>query len=159
MWSYYDLISPWPYTEQYDRIQRKTEIVYGLRVLRQWTTVFSSVYRRMSPYTTRRYTIVIRSHVNRCISPYTVVYDRACSTWVQLTQIQISLCILYEFASWKIHQKKINERLILWFLFLIHIPSESKVSRKYLPQNYKTADHHWSIHLFCVNNHDNVRWW
>jgi hypothetical protein len=37
----------------------------------------------MSPYKTRRYTIVIRSHVNRRISPYTVVYDRACSTWVE----------------------------------------------------------------------------
>jgi hypothetical protein len=35
----------------------------------------------MSPYTTRKYTIVIRSHVNRRISPYTVVYDCACSTW------------------------------------------------------------------------------
>jgi hypothetical protein len=43
---------------------------------------FSSVYRRMSPYTTRRYTIVIWSHVNRRISPYTVVDDGACSTWV-----------------------------------------------------------------------------
>jgi hypothetical protein len=42
-----------------------------------------SVYRRISPYTTWRYTIVIRSHVNRRISPYTVVNDRACSTWVK----------------------------------------------------------------------------
>ncbi len=57
----YDRISPRPYTEQYDRIQRKTEIVYGLRVLRQWTTVFSSVYRCMSPYTTQRYTITCKS--------------------------------------------------------------------------------------------------
>jgi hypothetical protein len=45
-------------------------------------TVFSSVYRRISSYTTRRYTTVIRSHVIRLISPYTVVYDRACLTWV-----------------------------------------------------------------------------
>jgi len=37
---------------------------------------------RIPPYTTRRYTVVIRSHVNRRISVYTVVYDRACSTWV-----------------------------------------------------------------------------
>jgi cysteinyl-tRNA synthetase len=57
------------------------EIVYGLRLLRLETTIFSSVYRRIPPYTTRRYTTVIRSHVIRRISPYTVVYDRACLTW------------------------------------------------------------------------------
>jgi len=94
MWSYYDRISTWSYTEQHDRIQRKTEIVYGLRVLRQWTTVFFSVYRRMSPYTTRRYTIVIRSHVNRRISPYTVAYDRACSTWVTAAELRIVESVL-----------------------------------------------------------------
>ena len=32
--------------------------------------------------TTRRYTIVILSQVNRHVSPYAVVYDRAYSTWV-----------------------------------------------------------------------------
>ena len=32
----------------------------------------------------RRYTIVIRSHVNRRISPYAVVYERTCSTWIHL---------------------------------------------------------------------------
>ena len=42
---------------------------------------FLSVNHRISPYTTRRYTVVIRDHVNRRISPYTIVYDRACSTW------------------------------------------------------------------------------
>ena len=43
---------------------------------------FFSVYHHISPYTTRRYTIVILYHVNRRISPYTIVYDRAGLTWV-----------------------------------------------------------------------------
>ncbi len=38
---------------------------------------------------TRRYTIVIRSHVNRRISPYTIVYDCVCSTWEQCS-VQLS---------------------------------------------------------------------
>jgi len=49
---------------------------------------FFSVYRRMSPYTTRRYTILILSHVNRRISPYTAVHDRACSTWVMMIVLE-----------------------------------------------------------------------
>jgi hypothetical protein len=42
---------------------------------------YDRFFLRISPYTTRRYTIVIRSHVNRRISPYTVVYNRAYLIW------------------------------------------------------------------------------
>jgi hypothetical protein len=47
----------------------------------------SAIYSHMlidDESATRRYTIVMLDHVNRCISPYTVVYDRACFTWVSI---------------------------------------------------------------------------
>ena len=45
-----------------------------------YTVVNDCFLLRLSPYTTRRYMIVILDHVNRRISSYTIVYDRACLT-------------------------------------------------------------------------------
>ena len=56
------------------RIQLYTEKIRSLTTIfcrntcDSITIAFSSVYRRICPYTTRRYTMVIRSHVNRHIS-------------------------------------------------------------------------------------------
>jgi hypothetical protein len=72
---------------------------YPGRLLRAPYTVvndrfFFSVNHRICPYTTRRYSIVIRSHVSRRISPYTVVYDGACSTWVLKTTFILYFLLL-----------------------------------------------------------------
>jgi hypothetical protein len=96
---------------------------YELRVLRQWTTIFFSVYRRMSPYTTRRYTIVIRSHVNRRISPCTVVYDRACSTWVSSFMYWYSLLLKYQ------HVKIIMTSKLVFILFLFSFNTSWRSSK------------------------------
>jgi hypothetical protein len=69
MWWYYDRISTWSYTEQHDRIQRKTEIVYGLRVLRQWETVFS-------PYVSVYETEIHDRNTITCKPSYFSVYGR-----------------------------------------------------------------------------------
>ena len=46
-------------------IRRKTDTAYGFRIQESYTVVFLSVYGCISPYTTRRYTIVIRAQVIR----------------------------------------------------------------------------------------------
>jgi len=64
-------------------------IIYG----EKWRAYTASVYEGskgafffvnhcIPPYTTPRYTILIRDYVNRRISLYTVVYDHVCLTWV-----------------------------------------------------------------------------
>ena len=61
--------------------------VFGLENITLGTNTLSSIPSRQirisyhGPYTTRRYTIVILYHVNRRISPCTIVYDRAGLTW------------------------------------------------------------------------------
>jgi hypothetical protein len=58
----------WRNTIVYEQIQSKTEAVYDMRIRRQQTSVYLSVNDRISPYTARRYTIVILSHVKHRIS-------------------------------------------------------------------------------------------
>ena len=75
-----------PYLSVYDRIltvymAQYYGTVYGRRFYSVFVRIRSyfSVFRRIR---SRRYTIVILSHVKHRISPFTVVYERASLTWV-----------------------------------------------------------------------------
>jgi hypothetical protein len=63
------------YDQNGDRVRRVFTQTINDRFFPPYITVFLRIR-------TRRYTIVIRSHVNRRIFPYTIVYDRGCLTWV-----------------------------------------------------------------------------
>ena len=72
-----------------------------------YTTVSHSIssyymaqhYDRMSPYHIRRFTVVILNQVFGRISPYTVVYDRAYSTWVFI-YIYFNLILSFYFFAY-----------------------------------------------------------
>ena len=98
---YYDRISPLTvygeirsYTEK-DGVKRKvyTISVYDDRK-RQRISPYMIVFRRIR---SRRYTVVIRGHVNHRISPFTAVSERVSSTWEGTTECVIPNYLFLDF--------------------------------------------------------------